>query len=1352
MTNKYLLIFLLLLFQQSFGQVKNYNFININSKDGLASNTVYAIYKDKLGFMWFGTEDGLNKFDGQNFTVYRHKQNEKESIGRGEVMAITEDINRNLWIGTKLTLALYNRSSDKFTNFDFTKTGWIHTLSSDHSGNIWVGTYNGLFYFDTKTRKTKAISLHKGDSKKVGYELVFCIFEDSKKQIWVGSQSGLYLLDRNQRVIKKYVHQNNNSNSLSDNTVRAITEDRNGNLWIGTNLGLDVMNPNTGKIESFKSIESDERTISNNIINKIIFDADGNLWVGTENGMSIFDITTRTALRIKSLLPDKNNPFGSFAGYKVKDIYIGKDGINWFATVNGGVNKYDKNLAFFQHRFHLPNETYGLKGSSVMAFAEAASGNLYVGTDGGGLNIFDTKKNVFYDVPLYSSQGKIKNILALEKKGDDLIIGTTNDGIVSINEKTHQIKPLFAIKDKLNKSVVLINCLKADSKGNLWVGTNGAGLYICLAQSNTFVPFKNILDEHLKKQYTLNSYITAIEEDKEGNIWVGSNGSGLIIYNADKQTLSAFNQKNENFPIHRILSIYSDKRNRTWVSVWGEGLCLYNKKRRKFEQYGEEHLLSNNVIYKILEDNAGKLWLSTNKGISMFDLSKKRFKNFTYRNGIQNTTFNIGAGIKTKTGEMYFGGLDGFNFFNPIQLFQNTKTPSVVITDIKINNKRANPTENSELKEDITLAKEINLSYKQNFSLDFVALNYTAPHENQYTYQLEGFDKEWNNVGSVTTAVYTNLDPGKYIFRLKVKSEDGTWQTPEKTILINVHPPFWRTYYAYIIYLAVLIFTLWVIRRRGVQKLKNEFALEQERTEAERRMELEQLKIKFLTNLSHELKTPLTLILNPVENLLFREKNNDKIEMLNLINRNSKRLLNLVNQLLDFRKIEENELKLNSVLQDLVPLVKEIFDSFKYIASQKNIHLEFASNIDEYNTYFDKNKMERILINLLSNAIKFTNENGNVYCHVKSLSNNGIELIIGDSGIGIPHHMQAEVFERFFQVSSPSHILNQGSGIGLSIAQEFVKLHGGTIKLASEEYKGSVFTLYFPFIKEQQKINQTNKEDEKNESESLSYIEKSEDEIEVTEKPVVLIVDDSYDLRIFLRESLKSKYKIIEAADGKQGWQKTLSSHPEIIVSDVNMPNMDGIEMVNKIKKDERTKHIPVILLTVLTDEVEQLEGLKTGANDYLTKPFSFEVLSIKIDNLLKLNSTFKNTYKKQINIETSETEVVLEDEKFLLKINKYIDEHIHDSELSIEELSQKMNMSRGTLYSKLLKITGETPIEYIRSIKLTKALPLLEKSDMKISQIAYEAGFSNPNYFTRAFKIKYEISPTEYIKLKRGK
>lgn len=1363
MKNILYIVLLVLGVHYSFGQQKEYNFINFSSKNGLASNTVNAIIKDKYGFMWFGTEDGLNKFDGHNFTVYRHRENDSTSIGRGAVMAMLEDKEGNLWIGTNITLSVYNRSLNNFINYDFTKIGWIRSLCADHNGNIWVGTYSGLFYFNTKTHKINAYKVDPTDDRALNSEMILCVFEDSKSNVWVGTKVGLHLFNPKDGSFKRFLHNKENSYTISDNTVRTIAEDKYGNLWIGTSEGgLNRMNAQSQTFTHFKNSKSDKNTLSNNSIFKILFDNTDKLWVGTEDGLNIFDPNNGKVQRVKSSISGKYSAMGGFVGRSVRDIYLDNCGIYWISTLQGGVNKYDVNLAFFNHKQFNPSDANGLTAGSITSFAESPSGDIYVGTDGGGLNNFNKKTGFIKHFSLNKSKENGEVILALEPSGNELWVGTYLDGLYAVNTTTNTVRNFAISKSKTDFSNIPINCLKADRQGNIWIGTNGNGIYVYHPKTGELLHFDKILPLNGGRNLFLNGYITTIEEDKQGKLWFGSNGSGIAVFDPMQKTFVVLNHGNSKLPLDRVLSIYCSKLGHIWVGVFGGGLCLYNPKNKEFSQYSEEQLLSNGVIYKILEDEFGKLWVSTNKGISTFDPKKSIFKNYTYHNGIQQSTFNVGAGLKTSSGEMYFGGLDGFNYFYPKMLYQNKNVPPIVITDLKINNKSANPIDNSEITDYISVAKEINLSYRQNFSLDFVALNYTAPHESQYSYMLEGFDKEWNNVGSVTTAVYTNLDPGKYTFRLKAKSEDGSWYSPEKTIAIVVNPPFWRTYYAYFIYLAILMTALWAIRRRGIQKLRNEFALEQERLEvkhliekerndAERKMELEQVKIKFLTNLSHELKTPLTLVLNPIESLLFQEKSIEKLDTLNLINRNAKRLLNLVNQLLDFRKIEDNELKLNLAEDDLVSFAKEIVDSFRYISERKNIQLDFKSAFNEYHTIFDKEKLERILLNLLSNAIKFTNEEGNVYFRIDAEAENGIKLTIEDTGIGMPTDMLEKIFDRFYQINTTPNILNQGSGIGLSITQEFVKLHGGTLKVESEEGTGSVFTVYLPLVLlSNQSLTLTDAQDEKQE---IAMPLTSGDEIDEPSKigkPVLLIVDDSEDLRTYLKENLKAKYKIIEASDGKQGWQKALGCHPEIIVSDVNMPNMDGRAMVRKIKNDNRTKHIPVILLTVLAEEIDQLKGLETGANDYLTKPFSFQLLNMKINNLLNLNTTLKNTYSKHINLETPEIELVSEDEKFLLKISRYVEDHIEDPDLSVDILSKTMFMSRGTLYNKVLSLTGETPVEFVRSIKLKKAVALLEKSDMKISQIGYAVGFSNPNYFARAFKAKYNVSPSEYIQLKR--
>lgn len=1360
MKKLYFLVITFLVAHCIIGQQKEYKFINLSSKNGLSSNSINAIIKDKNGFMWFGTEDGLNRFDGQNFVAYYHKDNDSTSIGRGPVTAMTQDKVGNMWLATNFTLSVYNLNLDSFINYDFTKFGWIISLCADHSGKIWVGTYSGLFVFDPVTQKVKAFKANTAQKYSLNSNTVLCIFEDSRNNIWVGTDNGLHLYNHSKGQFTRFLSDSNRPNAISSNLINSIAEDKKGKLWIGTiKGGLNVMDVAKASFTCYKSDANDVNTLSSNHIYKVLFDKTGQLWVGSDGSIDIFNPQTGKATRVKSSLLEQNGFVPSTSGRSVRDIYIDDAGIYWFAVHQGGVNKYDTNLTFFNHKKYNSYDPNGLTGSSVMAFGESPSGDIFVGTEGTGLNLFNRKTGQIKPYRLKEQKANVSSVIALESSKGILWIGTYQAGLYNINMTTGASRYFHIPKSKTDAADSPVNCFKTDLNGKVWMGTNGSGVHRYDPISNSIESEEKIFQLASGQKFPLNGFITSIEQDKLGNFWIGSNGTGIAVYYPAQKRFQVFNHGNSGLPIDKIQSIFCDHAGRIWIGSLGGGLCLYKVSTNSFERFDENYSLSNNVVYKILEDENGKIWISTNKGISSFDPHKKVFRNFTYYNGVQQSTFNVGSGLRTSDGTLFFGGLDGFNYFKSANIFQKKNVPPLVITSLKINNKQVNASENAEITEHISIAKEMVLSYKQNFSLDFMALNYTVPHENRYSYKLEGFDKEWNHAGTANTAVYTNLDPGEYTFRLKAYSEDGSWQTPEKVINIIVKPPFWRTYYAYFFYFLLIVGAVWAIRRSSIQKLKNEFSrtqerlemkhlIEKERHDAEQKMELEKIKVKFLTNLSHELKTPLTLVLNPIENLMFQENSTEKLEMLNLISRNAKRLLNLVNQLLDFRRIEANELNLHKTEGDLVSFSQEIVDSFKYIAVRKRINLHFVSAYSYYQTTFDKDKLERILINLLSNAIKFTNDGGNVSFQIAADGDTGVRLILRDTGIGLPTEMTEKIFERFFQVNNNADILNQGSGIGLSIAQEFVKLHGGTIKVESEEGVGSAFMISLPLlpITFQQTTPQIIINEESNPIESFAKNEPPK-----MEMPIVLIVDDDDDLRAYLVESLKTKYKIIEASDGRQGWQKALACHPQVIISDVNMPGIDGIEMVRKIKTDNRTKHIPVIMLTVLSEENDQLKGLESGASDYLTKPFSFHLLSIKIENLLSLNSLLKNTYSKHIQVETPETEVVSEDEKFLLKFSRYVEEHIENPNLSIEELSKAMFVSRGTLYVKVLSFTGETPVEYVRSLKLKKALSLLQKNDMKISQIAYSVGFSNPNYFARAFKAKYNVSPSEYVALNKS-
>jgi signal transduction histidine kinase/ligand-binding sensor domain-containing protein/AraC-like DNA-binding protein len=1332
------------------------HFINFNNKEGLSSSSVNAIIKDKYGYMWFATEDGLNKFDGVNFTVYRHNLTDTTTIGGNVISALFEDRWGNLWIGTNQSLSVYNRKKDAFINYRFMGNSATRAIAADHFGNLWVGGYFGLYKLNYSISKTENTQLAGVKFERLMTNTVLSIFEDSRQRIWIGTNMGLFHSKENGRGFVKDIHLTAGETVTIENAVRAITEDSNKNLWIGTNNGMsELMADGTG-FKNYTLSNTGANSSGGNSIYALHTDQAGQLWIGTEDGLNIFDLKSETLMKIQS---DKRNKY-SLVGRSVRSIFIDENGIYWLGTYQGGVSKYDRNLAFFNLKESNAVDPFGLRSPFVTSFAEKSPGNIYVGTDGGGLNLFHVNTGLFEHPRLSSGpENNTLVILAMERVNDELWVATYQHGLYVLNIKSgtvrHHTKGL-GTNDLPNTDIF---CLKKDSRGNVWIGTNGNGVVVYNASTHTFdYPGKPATNGRTPIS---NWYCRTIEEDQFGNIWIGSNGAGIAVYNPSEKTFRIFNIENSNLPSNVVLSLHLDRAGNMWSGSLGGGLSIFENRTGKFISYSELQGLPNAVIYKILEDNLGKLWVSTNKGLSRFDPQTGRFKNYTYQNGLQRSAFSLGAGLKTNSGEMFFGGLDGFNYFDPLTLHSNRNVPSLQFTSLKISNKVVVPGDDEAISENISIAKEIRLDYKQNFSLDFIALNYTSPQDCRYAYKLDGFDRDWNLVGSLHSAVYTNLDPGEYTFRVKASSDDASWNTPEKTIRIFVKPPFWRTGYAYAIYALVAVTIVFLLRYQGMRKLKNKFALEQERLqvkqlieqermEAERQHEFDQLRIKFLTNLSHEFRTPISLIVGPVERLLQQEESSDKKSQLSMIRRNAGRLLNLVNQLLDFRKLDDNELKLNLAGGDIVLFTKEIGDSFKEIAEAKQISFNFSSSVSQYNTLFDRDKVERILLNLLSNAFKFTSRGGTIELKIEAGIESNLKIIVSDTGIGMSKEIQEKIFDRFFQADHSHDVLNQGSGIGLSIAKEFAKLHGGTIEVESQSARGSVFTVVLPCELISESANRIPMDVFETENKKLLSARHKKENGEL-QKFTVLLIEDNDDFRHYLRDSLSSYYKIIEASDGKEGWQKVLSSHPHVVVSDINMPVMDGITLSRKIKADKRTSHIPVLLLTAISGDANQLKGLETGAADYLTKPFNFEILNVKIKNLVSLNQNLKETYTRQINVVPSEVKVQFEDEKLMTKITQYIEANIDSPDLNVEELSKHAFMSRGSLYSKIVDMTGETPVEFIRSIKLKKAAVLLEKSDMKIAQIGYAVGFSSPNYFARAFKAKFNLSPSEYAIQKRG-
>ncbi len=1368
-------------------QENSYQFSHLDISNGLSDNQVNAIYKDHKGFMWFGTLVGLNRYDGREFKIFKHNSRDTTSIPNGYVLNIFEGPEEQLWIRSTGGFSIYNPSTEKFERFQdkhFKKYklpgGDLEEIKTGNKSKYYFYIENqGVFCYDAETKATTRYAHKSGKENSLYSAQISDFVDDRKGNLWVIYSNGV--LDKfnlkQQRVTNRYFEINKRF-AAQVNSFK-LSYDSQGNIFIystGSPFGLYFFNVVSNTFNYFGKKPNNSGLSSNNVA-YIVEDEDGKIWIGTDHGgINILD--TRT-FKISYILSKDDDQRG-LTDNSIASLYKDNNGIIWIGTFKKGINYYHKNIFKFPRNLYLTGKNAIYK--DVNSFAEDSRGNLWIGTNGEGLlylNRTTGEIKAYRNNP--SDDNSLSSDIVVRLRIDHagiLWIGTYLGGLDSFDGKkfTHY-KPT---KDPSSISDNRIYALLEDSSNRLWIGTLNGGLNLFDRSAKTFKHFspsvKNTLNDEV---------VSCLYEDKKKNIWVGTT-KGVSILAPETFAFRHLinNSKDTNSLIHNdVHSIVEDGRGWIWIGTL-EGLSIYNPITKKFNNLNEAVGLPENTVFALLEDENHNIWYSSRNGLYKITVEQEgntykfMYSKYDESDGLNNTQFNVNSVCKTKAGELVFGGPNGFNIFRAGQI-NNDRYPSVlVMTGLEMFNHNIRVGEivngHTILSKSITELKDLILTHKENiFSLEFALLDYFNRGKVTYRYNLEGFDKRWFSASSeMRKATFTNLDPGEYIFHVKAFNGNDPVPLAESHLKITILPPFWRTTWAYILYVLAIGFLLLFIRNRGIKRLRREFALEQERIqvrqlreldrkEAERLRELDLLKIKFLTNLSHEFRTPISLILAPVDKLLIETRDKGRYGQVAMIKRNARRLLNLVNQLLDFRKMEEQELQLNKSDGEIVSFIKDATDSFYDLAERKQIQFAFKSSIENMYVSFDHDKIERILFNLLSNAFKFTPSGGMVRVELQKPPHQtedgcvSLEIQVFDSGIGIPKDRQEMIFERFFQNETSSSILNQGSGIGLSITKEFVKMHEGEIWVESEPGLDTCFTVRLKLasssFSEQNQKGLDNADLLNTESNKKNDgCESPDADIRIANAPLVLLIEDNEDFRFYLKDNLRSFYKVVEASNGKEGWQKALALHPHLIVSDINMPEMNGTDLCKKLKSDERTKHIPIILLTALTAEQEQLKGLETGANDYMTKPFNFEILHFKIKNLLTLHQTFKKTYSRQISIQSSEVEIESDDVKFVNLALLYIEENLHKPQFSIEDLSNHMGLSRVSLYRRCLQVTGKTPVDFIRSVKLEKAAVLLEKSNKTVSEICYMVGFSAPNYFARSFKAKYNVSPSEYMAEKK--
>lgn len=1363
------LIWIVLLLQSffAFAQREYYSFYKLDNYAGLSHNQVNTILKDQDSFLWFGTLSGLNRYDGNTCRIFRKSFSDSTSLPDNSVQALYELPDGRMWVLTNSGPCIYNSHTEKFdTDYNGYLAsiglpgGVITSVVKGGNGRYWF-LYDNLDLYQYSTADKKARSFRQYLNI-TSTDRITSIKETKEGKLWLVYQTGFlqqYDINLNRVVFSSSAFQDL---EIGDNYYNVFI-DNDGDLWLwAVNSGVFLFQPKNNSVRQFSENSFPSR-LNANLVSQIVQDDNGLIWVATDHG-GVNLINKKQDFSISYLLNDPKDP-RSLSQNSITAMYKDDFGIIWLGTYKQGVNYLNSNIVLFPLYRHQEANIKSLPYDDVNRFVEDKSGNIWIGTNGGGLIFFDRKQNTFRQY-LHdpSNKNSLSNnvivSLCIDHNGI-LWIGTYFGGLNSFDGKKFTN---YRHSDNDTSSLSSDNVWEIfeDKDNNLWIGTLGGGLDLFDRKTGRCIhrQYKGQQQDPLPS-----NYVSAILQDKRGDLWVGTT-NGVSIFDRNKGfALSSLLNESDNLSNNNVFCLLQDSKERIWAGT-REGLNLFNSQTKKFQQFTMADGLPDNLILNIIEDDHQTIWISTPNGLS--NIIPKQEKNglvisvisYDETNNLQNREFNDNAALKTVNGELIFGGPSGFNIIDPDKIRKPAFRSRIIFTGLQILNNNVEPGElvNNRvlLKESLSQLQEINLKYKENvFSIEFASLDFGQSAGGKFAYMLEGFNSDWMYGEGVQRKVtYTNLNPGHYTLKVKVLNRDGLW-SDVKLLKVNIEPPFWRTTLAYVIYAVIAIGLFLLARRITIDRIHMRYEVQHQRREAERARALEQLKTKFFTNVSHELRTPLTLVISPLDKIIKQTEDEEQKKQLGLVQRNAKRLLSLVNQLLDFRKMEVQEIKLHPAIGDIIHFCKDITHSFMDIAEKKNIRLSFSSNIDSLEIYFDKDKIEKILFNLLSNAFKYTHDNGTVSINLAYSSSSNEEkdgtlaIEVKDTGIGIPEGMHEKIFERFFQTDVPESMVNQGSGIGLAITKEFVKLHNGIITVKSEPEKGTCFTVLLPAKKIYDAHAHTASSPATTEDAGQMIPEENQ---KSGKKKTILVVEDNEDIRFYLKDNLKGLYKVEEAANGKEGWEKIKMLNPDLVISDIMMPLMDGVELARKIKSETLTAHIPVILLTAMGSEEKQLEGLKAGVNDYIAKPFTFEILASRIRNLLAQQELLQKRFQKQIEVNPAEVTITPVDQKFLTQALEVVEKNMDNPDFSVENFSHDMFMNRVTLYRKILSITGKTPIEFIRSIRLKRAAQLLEKSGMSVAEIAYEVGFNSPKNFTKSFKEEFKILPSQYVASKKEK
>lgn len=1337
----------------------NNTFINI--REQLVNNEVTTIIQDKKGFVWFGTRGGLQRFDGYEMKLLKYDFGKNTNLLSQSIEVLHNGKLNNLWIGTKSGgLSEFNLETGKIKNYPNNQhfgnfnADYILSILDTDSEKVFVGTWRGYQYLN---KKTDSFIVLNSNLK------TFDIQSDDAGGYWLGTDDGLRHLNASLQ------------NDLTINfgiqgiNITSIVKDKASNcLWLGTwDKGLYKYDLKTKSYKNFNHDNNNPFSLSSNNTYRIFLDSKGKLWIGTwGGGLNILNIAKEQFEKVDLNIPglySKDNQI-------ILTIQEDPSGILWVGTDGTGVYKFDLNPKKFNNIGYNTLNNALVSSNHIYAIYIDPFNKLWLGTKAGKFQ-YSINFKKFYDADISQIGKKINSRLPFEARAflqvDDYLWVGTIKGMMRI--KNVGLKP--GIVEPFYENSALGNYLKnkkihtilKDSYGKIWIGTQEFGV-VCITGFNEQKQpiFKSYTPSINTKGALQNERAICMLEDSKKRLWIGTY-KGLHLYNPKTDQFEVFTQNNE--PIHSISnntihSLGEDKFGNIWAASQSGLNMIYDYKNGKIfvKTFTTKNGLPGNYVNAVLGDKKGLVWASTNKGIVYLNPQTNQFAVFDKREGLLSNTFVEDAQFKDSYGNFYFGGTEGLTYFNPDSITISNFSPPIYFTNLSINNIAYEfgrlQNDNSILVKPFYQTKELTLDHTENiFSIEFAALDYHSPDKNEYMYILEGFNKNWVNAGNNRLVTFTNLKYGTYTLKVKATNSDKVWSNLPLELKIKILPPPWKTWWAYSIYILVFIFLLWLTRYIGLRQVALQNELQFSNLARKKEHELSDFKERLFTNLSHEFRTPLTLILGPIDDLLQRKNlEYSAIRSLRLIQKQSKRMLRMVNQLLDFQKAEAGSIKLTPQQGEIVSFCKDIFSLFEDEAARRNIQYQFIAKEKFISFTFDFNKLEIIVFNILSNAFKFTPNNESVTLTVSRTENQHCIISIQDSGMGIPPNELELIFDRFYRGKETNATNISGTGIGLSFVKELIELHEGKITAYSDGKKGSLFTINLPPLSKSDTglviqgnalapIHQT--------VETIATMNNMIEENESTtpELPIILLVEDESDMLQYIYETLAPTYTVITATNGRAGVEKAMETIPDLIVSDVMMPEMDGIELCRRLKADKNTSHIPIILLTALSDMQHHVEGIREGADVYLPKPFNSQLLLVHIRNLINSRNLLKDLYAKKVFLGTSNFEIDSYEEEFLFKLMKVVEENISNFNFNNDELANHMFMSKSTFYRKLKAITGMSGNEFIRTARLNHAAKLLESGKYSVSEVAFESGFNDIKYFRKRFQEKFNVTPSEYKK-----